>query len=604
MSRAASARPPRCPAGKVLLAISLIPVVPLVAQQRPPALDTVTVVASRTRAADAARSVQVVTREEIARSAARNVADVLSAVMGVDVYGRSAAQADVSIRGSSSEQVVVLVDGVRMSDVQSAHYTLDLAVPLASVERIEILRGAGSALYGPDAVGGVINIVTRRTQPSEVRARTGSFGSVGGALSTGISRDAFALTTAADFDKSDGHRDGTDFRIGQGRVSASSRTPGGVVQTNLAVGVRDFGAADFYAPYNSVERTATTTLDSRWSDAIGSWTLGVAGSTRRHQDHYVLVRGNPALYENRHESWQTSGSLVATRNAGPVALAVGAEGVHDQLSSARLGGRRQWRGALFGEATAGDPARVTTHVGVRGDHSSVYGGFLSPSVSAAAPLSKRVRVHASGGVGFRAPTWTERFYTDPSNRGEPNLRPERFWTGDAGVRASAGTWALDVTGFARRATNLIDWVKPAGAPTGVPWQTMNVGDATYRGFEAALELPTVNGVATSLFADGVSLTASQGDALVGKYALRPITRQAGLRLASPPEWPLTARIDVMLARRALEDGYATGNARLAWRRGGYRLTLDVQNLANAAWLDASGKPAAGRGVYGGIEWVR
>lgn len=602
--RAHPARPPLRWAGRALLAAALPVAAPLVAQQRPPALDTVTIVASRTHSADVARSVQVVTREEIARSAARNVADVLATVMGVDVYGRSAAQADVSIRGSSSEQVVVLVDGVRMSDVQSAHYALDLAVPLASVERIEIMRGVGSALYGPDAVGGVINIVTRRAPASEVSARSGSFGSVAGALSTGMTRDAFTLTTAADFDKSDGHRDGTDFRIGQGRVSLSSPTPGGIVRSNLAVGVRDFGAADFYAPYNSIERTATTTLDSRWDEAIGTWAVGVAGSTRRHQDHYVLVRGNPALYENRHESWQSTGSLVATRAAGPVGLAVGTEGVHDQLSSARLGGRREWRGALFGEATAGDPGRVTAHAGVRGDHSSVYGDFFSPSVSAGAALSSRVRVHASGGAGYRAPTWTERFYTDPSNRGDPNLRPERFATGDLGVRAAAGAWALDVTGFTRHATNLIDWVKPAGAPTSVPWQTMNVGEATYHGIETVLELPTVNGVGASLFADGISLDASQGEALVGKYALRPITRQAGARVTSPPDRALTAQVDVMLARRALEDGYVTGNARLAWRRGAYRLTLDVQNLTNADWLDASGKPAAGRGIYGGVEWVR
>ncbi|HTJ23644.1 MAG TPA: TonB-dependent receptor [Gemmatimonadaceae bacterium] len=601
--RATSAHSSRW-AGKVLLAAALPSAAPLVAQRQPSALDTVTIVASRTHTADGARSVQVVTREEIDRSPARNVADVLSSAMGVDVYARSAAQADVSIRGSSSEQVVVLVDGIRVSDVQSAHYTLDLAVPLASVERIEILRGVGSALYGPDAVGGVINIVTRRSQSSDVRARSGSFGSVGGGLATGMTRDAFTLATAADFDKSDGHRDGTDYRIGQGRVSVSSPTPGGIVRTSLALGVRDFGAADFYAPYNSIERTATTTLDSRWDETIGTWTVGLAGSTRRHQDHYVLVRGNPALYENRHESWQSAASLVGTRTAGPVALAVGTEGVHDQLSSARLGGRREWRGALFGEVTAGVPTRLTVHAGARGDHSSVYGDFFSPSVSVGASLATRLHVHASGGAGFRAPTWTERFYTDPSNRGDPNLRPERFWTGDLGVRASAGAWGLDVTGFTRRATNLIDWVKPAGASASVPWQTMNVGEATYHGLEMALDLPAASGVRASLFADGISLDASQGETLVGKYALRPVTRQVGARITSPPDRALMAQIDVTLARRALEDSYATGNARVAWRRGAYRLTLDLQNLANAVWLDASGKPAAGRGIYGGVEWMR
>ncbi len=110
-------------------------------------MDTVTVVAARTRAPGVLRSVDVITREQIAASSAHNVAELLATVMNVDVYTRSAAQADVSIRGSSPEQVVVLVDGVRMTDVQSAHYTFDIAVPLESIERIEVMRGVGSALY-------------------------------------------------------------------------------------------------------------------------------------------------------------------------------------------------------------------------------------------------------------------------------------------------------------------------------------------------------------------------------------------------------------------------------------------------------------------------
>ncbi len=592
-----------CRAGGLLLSIALCHSPRLVGQQ-PPALDTVTVVGSRTHLSGVVRSVEVITREQIDRSAARNVADILSTAMGIDVYGRSAAQADVSIRGSSPEQIVVLVDGVRMADVQSAHYTLDVGVPLESIERIEVLRGIGSALYGPDAVGGVINIVTRRNQPGELRARSGSFGSVGGGAAGGLARDALSLSAAADFDKSDGHRDGTDYRIGQGRVSLSAPTSGGLVRTNLALGVRDFGAADFYAPYNSIERTTTTTLDSRLDQAVGAWSLAVSGSTRRHQDHYVLVRGDPSIYENRHESWQTTGDVVATRAAGPVAIAVGTEGVHDQLSSARLGAHRDWRTALFGEATAGNPSWAMADLGLRGDHSSVYGDFFSPSLSASAPIMANVGAHASAGAGFRAPTWTERFYTDPSNQGDPDLKPERFWTGDLGARADAGAWSLDVTGFVRRATNLIDWVKPAGAAPTAVWQTMNVGEATYRGIESALDLPAMDGFRTSLFADGLLLTSSQGTSHVGKYALRPITRQAGARVSTPRQRAITARVDMELARRAFETGYVTGNARVTWNRGAYRISLDALNIANADWLDASGKPAPRRGLYGEVEWSR
>jgi len=565
-------------------------------------LDTVAIVASRTRLPDSARSIQVITRDEIARSAARTVADVLASVMSVDVYGRSAAQADVSIRGSSTEQVVVLVDGVRMTDVQSAHYTLDLAVPLASVERIEVLRGTGSALYGPDAVGGVIEIVTGRPRATVASVRSGSFGTVGGAISSGMARGSLALGATADFDKADGHRDGTDYRNGQGRLSLASPLAGGTFVTNAALGIRDFGSADFYGPYNSVERTSTTTLDSRWTRAVGAWTLGVSASTRRHHDHYVLVRDDPSLYENRHLSWQTGGEVVARRDVGPVALALGADAAHDQLSSARLGGHRDWRTALFADAAVRRSA-TTAHVGLRGDHSSVYGEFFSPSLSASTLVTRWLRVHSNGGFGFRAPTWTERFYVDPSNQGDPDLRPERFWTGDFGMRASGNRLAFDATVFARRATRLIDWVKPADAPNAV-WRTMNVEAATYRGLETALDFPSVGGVTTSLFGSWLALRSSDGGRWLGKYALRPIVQQAGLRVASPTGHAFSARVDLAQAKRVTEDAYFTGDARLAWERRALRFTLDVRNLTDAEWLDASGKPAAGRGVYVGVDWRR
>jgi outer membrane cobalamin receptor len=588
-------------AGRIVLPAVLVASV--ASAQRPASLDTVTVVTSRTHMSSLARSVDVITREEIAASSAHNLSELLSSVMGIDVDTRSAAQADVSIRGSSPEQVVVLVDGVRMTDVQSAHYTFDVALPLESIERIEVMRGMGSALYGPDAVGGVINIVTRRTQNAQLRVRSGSFGTVGGGAADGVSRGAFSLSASGDFDKSDGHRDGTDYRIGQGRLSLTAPTPGGIVRTNIAYGERDFGANDFYGPYDSFERTETTTLDSRWDETAGAWNVALSGSTRRHHDDYVLVRDDPSLYENLHQSWQTTGDLVASRAAGPVVVALGTEGAHDQLSSMRLGAHRDWRAAAFGEATVGDASSAMADLGLRGDHSSVYGDFFSPSVSASAPISPNLHVHASGGAGFRAPTWTERFYTDPANQGNPNLQPERFSTGDVGARADAGAWSFDVTGFARRATNLIDWVKPADAPATALWQTMNVGVATYRGFESSLDLPSIDGARVSLFADGLSLTSSQGAALVGKYALRPITRQAGARLTTPSRHAITARVDLELARRAMESGYVTGNARLAWNRGEYRVALDVLNLTNAAWLDASGLPVARRGVYGGVQWA-
>ncbi|MGM0668652.1 MAG: TonB-dependent receptor, partial [Gemmatimonadota bacterium] len=151
------------------------------AQERPIPLDTLQVqVGSRasSRLPALTRSVQILDKGEIRALPVRTVSGLLEWATGVEVQSRSPAQSDLSIRGAGFEQVVVLVNGVRMSDPQTGHFDLNLTVPLDQVERIEILRGPASALYGADAVGGVVNVVTREgSSPWQGRVETGSWGS-------------------------------------------------------------------------------------------------------------------------------------------------------------------------------------------------------------------------------------------------------------------------------------------------------------------------------------------------------------------------------------------------------------------------------------------
>ena len=575
----------------------------LLAQARPPLLDTVTVVASRTGLATTSRSVDVVTRDEIVHSTARTVADVLASRLGVDVYSRSPAQADLSLRGSTSDQVVVLVDGHRVSDVQSSHYTLDLALPLESVERIEILRGTGAALYGADAIGGVVNIVTRQAAVPAAALRAGRFGTGGGSVAYGRTNGAASLSASGDFEKSDGHRAGMDYRDGQARLTLVNRAAGGSLRTNLGVGVRDFGANAFYGPYNSIERTGTTTVDSRWQRELASWDVSLAAGTREHSDHYVLLRDDPSVYQNLHESWQTNGELAARTIRGPMAIALGGDAAHHQLSSARLGGRREWRAGAFVEATAGGQSRATLDAGARADRSSLFGAYVSPSLAATLRADEHLQLRASGALGFRAPTWTERYYTDPINQGDSTLGVERFRSGEVGAVIDAAGMSLDLAGFARHAENLIDWVRPATAPATAMWHATNVGRAEYRGAEVALRLPAVAGLTSTLFGSGLRFTDDQGAALAGKYALRPVTEQLGGRVARSWSNGFDLAADAMLARRATERRHVTGNLRASWRYGALSVTLDATNLANASWLDASGEPVAGRAFFVGLGWI-
>jgi iron complex outermembrane receptor protein len=580
----------------------------------PAPLDSVVVVASRVQAGSAGRTVDVITRKDIAHSTTRTLSELLGARLSIDVGTRSPAQADVSIRGSTAEQVVILVDGVRMSDAQSAHYALDVGIPLSAIERIEIMRGPGSALYGPNGVGGVINVVTRAASPAaavvappgEAGVRAGSFGTFGldgyGARRVGQT----SLTASLQLDRSDGHRPDTDYRIAQARMGATRPTGSGTLVSDVSLGVRDFGASDFYSPYNSSERTGTSTGDTRWDGALGSWIVNAGAHTRLHTDRFTLVRDNPAMYENRHRSWQTGVDMNArTAVLSRATLAVGTEAEHDQLSSARLGGRREWRGALYAESAVGLGTRVQLTAGARDDHASAYGDFLSPSVSASVVATSDLIIRGSAARGFRAPTWTERYYTDPGNIGNPTLQPERFSSAELGgrytPRAATGIGlAVNVAGFVRQADRLIDWVRPSGRAD-VPWRVANVGTGTFRGIEGSVRASPAPRVAVAIGGSGLAFDDDGPPGLTGKYALRPVTRQITGSASVPLIGPVDMTVEALHVRRAFESAYTAMNVHASVPLARVRLLVDATNLSNASWLDASGHVAQGRAIFVGLR---
>lgn len=578
----------------------------------PQRLDTARVsVASRAAGAwDGARSVTVMGREEIERRSARSVADVVAWGLGVDLAPRSAAQADLAIRGSGFEQVLVLVDGVRVSDDQTGHFDLDLAVPLALVERVEVLRGAGSAVYGADAVGGVVNIVTRAGAGAApgvdvaASARGGSFGTAGASGTIAIGTAGRGVVLGAEHERSDGHRADTDYQVTQARASMAHAVGAGTVQAELGLGVRDFGAADFYAPYPSHERTTAATAAVRWRTPLPSgWSLSGTASGRRHGDRFTLQRDRPELYQNHHVNWFGTAEAVVRGRVGDVALALGGEGGGSWLRSERLGDREAGRGALFAEGGVAS-ASADMNAGLRFDWSSRDGGVLSPSLATSLALGERVRLRGSVSHGFRAPTWTERYYEDPVSVGDPELKPERFWAGELGGRAALGGGVeLDVAGWVRRAHDLIDWARALDAPQDAPWRTRNVAIATFRGLEGELRLPSWRGMGWSVRGSTTAVRGADVEGWKGRYALRPLTRSLSAHVVAPLVGGLTLGADAGVAGHAGEGRHARADARLSYLlHRGARLTLDAVNLGDASYLDASSRPVAGRAFYLGAEW--
>jgi vitamin B12 transporter len=583
------------------------------AAQQPVPLDTLRATTGSRLVAGAAaatRSIQVLQREQLQAMPVRSVQEALARALGVDLLARSPAQADIALRGSGFEQVLVMVDGVPVNDDQTGHFHLSLAVPLEAVERIEILRGPASALYGSSAVGGVINVVTRPLPASgpgadgaapaaatiTARIQAGSFGAVATGADVAAAVGTATTRLSADLDRSDGHRPGTDYTILQLRGTVDAPLAGGTVTGLAGYAARDFGAEGFYAPFDSYEETRTATASIAWRSAPAAFALEPRLAFRQHDDDFILVRDNPALYRNIHTTRLASAELVARWAPADALLrvAAGAEGTLSSLRSTNLGDRQEERGALFAELAAGDAAALLATLGARVDHHSTFGAYLSPSLAAGYQATPHLRIRGSAASGFRAPTWTDRFYRDLANIGDPELRAETFRTAELGLAlAGPAGLALDLALFVRDASNLIDWARPTDAAPTEPWRTRNVESARFRGMETSLT-GQVGPAALSLQASLLGVDASTPDGWLSKYALRPLTRTAALEAALPVALGVSATARATAFRRAPDDRWHRVDLRVSRGVGRLQLFADLTNLTDTEYRDVSDRPAPGR----------
>src|SRR5687767_562266 len=192
------------------------------------------------------RTLSIITREEIAELPVHSVADVLRLVASVDVRARGirGVQTDFAVRGANFGQMLVLVDGVRLNDAQSGHHNGDIPVPLDAVERIEILYGPGSSLFGADAFGGTVNVITRRSVEQPTLALLGGTSALaGGRGQAGFERGPMRQVFSGSFERSSGFMYDRDFRtaIARSRTSVGARST--VALSYLG---KEFGANNFY----------------------------------------------------------------------------------------------------------------------------------------------------------------------------------------------------------------------------------------------------------------------------------------------------------------------------------------------------------------------
>jgi iron complex outermembrane receptor protein len=530
------------------------------------------------------------------------LADVLKLDPTLDLQERAPGgiQTDVSIRGGSFEQTLVLVDGLRMDDAQSGHHDMDIPIPLDAIDRVEVLQGAGSPQYGSDAVGGVINIITAPPEGLEIRLRTaaGNDGINQQRVSLGDSFGGLSeqLTFARDF--STGFTTDRDYRNLDFASTTHLASAWGASDLILAYMDHPFGADQFYGPYPSWEDTKTWLAGFR--QTFGSDTE-VDFAYRRHSDLFVLYRDDPEIYTNHHadQSWQAAfrRHKQIKRN---VTYAYGVEGLHESIVSNNLGIHARSRSSAYAALDFRALRRFSLSLAAREEVYRTWSAEFTPTVAGGYWLSPHWKLRASVSRAFRVPTYTDLYYEDPANLGNPNLRPERAWSYESGVEWNpASRVRADLTVFQRRLRDGIDYYRASPAD---PWQALNIDSLNFTGVESALHIGLGRGQTLDLRYDwllGMEDTVPIGET---KYTFNYPTDSAVVAWQGSVK-SLALRTRLGVVNRRGQYPYALWDVSAAYTRGRLHPFLQLSNLTNTGYQEIQGVPMPGRTAIGGLEWV-
>jgi outer membrane cobalamin receptor len=539
------------------------------------------------------RAVAVFTREDIGNLPARSIADILAQAASVDIRSRSpfGMQTDLSVRGSSFSQVLVLVDGMRINDSQTGHHNADIPVPLQDIERVEVLLGPGSSVYGADAFGGIVNIITRHhAEQAQASIAIGQDGFVEGSFSAGLERGRVNQSVSVSANRSSGFQYDRDFRS----VAASARTNiGERTSFQISHANKEFGANHFYGPAPSKEWTNQTlvSFERKFERGAGSGAV-LQAYYRTHGDRFLYNIRVPGLFESSH---RTHASVVSARvrhkatDAGMLTL--GGEAGGDWIVSNTLGRHAFARTSLFGEFQWMPGKTAAVYPGLRLDYYSNFGASVNPSLSGSWWILPRIRLRASAGRAFRIPTFTELYYRDPNHEARSTLKPERAWSEEIGADfIPAKDWLGSLTLFSRQERNVIDWIR---ASAGEKWHTANIRKLRAAGAEISLEHSLGSQARIAVRYTRISIDAGKID-FTSKYVLDYARDSWSASASFPMRFAFEYQQTASYKRRADGRSYCLLDGRLERHFGKFTAAWDLTNMLNSAHQEVIGVDMPGR----------
>lgn len=601
----------RTPVAVAVLALST-PFAVLAQTPANPADDAVVVTGSRfpESLSTAVRPVRVISAQDIRQSGAATLVEVLATLGGLETVstGGQGQPAGVFIRGANSAQTVVLIDGVRIGSATLGTAPLE-SLPLALIERVEVLPGASSSLYGADAVGGVIQVFTKRAgakPQATVAVTAGEQGlwqlattytrrlgdtdvSLGANL---LSTDGANATTPDNTYSYNADRDGYRNKAYQARVSQQF---GGEHTVDLQW-LRTDNQVHFDdgAPGDSLNTNRTQTLALHWAGPLGA-TVQSDLRVARSWDDAQAAGAFPSFFHTQQDqfSWLNRMALGAGK------LTAGVEWLEQRVGSDTAyvkDARNSYAGLLGWRATYG---ALGVQTDLRHDQSSSYGGYTTAQLGGTYQVSPTLRLRGSAGTAFKAPSFNEMYYP---GFGNDKLKPERSESYELSAEAQLGTVALTATVFDNRMRDLIDYPAPTYSP-------VNVARAETSGLtlaaNAALGTATRARLSVTLQDPRDSSNGHQLRRRAQQFGSLNLSHQLGdVRLGTDLNW-VGERFDSSdEAAYSRMGGYGLVAVYASWQfRPEWSLEGRVSNLADKAYTQAQGYTTPGRLGQVTLRWT-
>ena len=556
---------------------------------------------------DASRYIEIIDRAQIKAMQARSINEVLQVIGGVDIKQRGVhgVQADLSIRGGTFEQSLVMINGVKMLDPQTGHHLLNLPITIEDIERIEVLKGPGARVFGQNAFAGAINIITKTSE--EFGLSGGLFYGENNLISTftsvNLPSEKFQHKVSASYDHSDGYRFNTDYNIYNLFYQGKANVGRGDLDLLGGFTSRDFGANSFYGSETFVdqyERTRTSFISASLNQRLGDWKFTPRVSWRRNFDNWRFMREEPDFFQNLH----TSNVITAEVNTSKVhdlgILGIGIEFNNIDLNSSNLGDQNRTQfGIHLENRFLFNEDRIDITPGIYVLQISDYGLNIYPGLDLGYRIDNNWKLFSNAGYTSRIPSFTDLFYEDRGNVGNPNLEDESAFTFEFGAKYQNASSLFQISYFRRQASDLIDWFKINPDDR---WMPDNFGSATYDGIDLSTTVYP-GSVLSSLRINYLYLNASLGenDVALSRNALENLRHQ----LIINPQFRLSERWGfhflVKYNDRVSLDNYVLADVSLEYKINNASLSLRASNLFDQSYRESNLVPMPGRWISGGIR---